>query len=108
MRLGAIWPTESFWDLKNKNAAQNATFLRLGTPFRLRKAEMSRFAADLLRFWAEIRALAPRGQSLIAKKLQNSSDFCFCSIQIAATEQIPRIRNGQIAAMGRIPPIRDG
>ena len=30
MRLGAIWPTESFWDLKNKNAAQNATYLRLG------------------------------------------------------------------------------
>ena len=30
MCLGAIWPTESFWDLKNKNAAQNATFLRLG------------------------------------------------------------------------------
>lgn len=61
MCLGAIWPTESFWDLKNKNADQNATFLRLGTPFCLRKAEMSRFAADLLRFWSEIRALAPRG-----------------------------------------------
>ena len=30
MCLGAIWPTESFWDLKNKNAAQFATFLRLG------------------------------------------------------------------------------
>ena len=48
-----------------------------------------------------------RRESLIAKKLQNSSDFCFCNIQIAATEQIPRIRNGQIAITGQILPIRN-
>lgn len=46
---------------KNKNPSAFATFLQLGTPFCLRKAEMSRFAADSLRFLAEIRVLAPRG-----------------------------------------------
>ena len=63
----------------------------------------SRFAAFLGR---NPRFGAP-WQSLIAKKLQNSSDFCFCNMQIAATEQIPRIRNGQIAITERIPPIRN-
>ena len=31
MYLGAIWPTEPFWDLENNNATRFATFLRLGT-----------------------------------------------------------------------------
>ncbi len=31
MHLGAIWPTEPFWDLENNNATRFATFLRLGT-----------------------------------------------------------------------------
>lgn len=64
----------------------------------------SRFAAFLGR---NPRFGAP-WQSLIAKKLQNNSDFCFCSIQIVTTEQIPRIRNGQIAITGRILSIRNG
>ena len=31
MYLGAIWPTELFWDPENNNATRFATFLRLGT-----------------------------------------------------------------------------
>lgn len=46
---------------ENKNPSIFATFLRLRIPFCLRKAELGRFVVDLLRFRAEIRALAPCG-----------------------------------------------
>lgn len=55
MCLGPIWPTESFWDLKNKNAAKIATFLRLGiaagrqsTDFGPKKQQIGRKTAHFL------------------------------------------------------------
>ena len=52
-------------------------FLRLGTPFRIRKAEMDCCAAVHLRFCASDLHLGALRQSLIAKKLQSRSIFCF-------------------------------
>ena len=61
----------------NKNLGAFATFLRLGTPFRLRKAETGYREADYLRFYAADLCFGTLRQSLIAKKLQSRPIFCF-------------------------------
>ena len=67
------------FDCRNKNLDAFATFLRLGTPFRLCKAETGYRAVAHLRFCAaDLRPGALR-QSLIAKKLQSRPVFCFCA-----------------------------
>jgi len=73
---------------ENKNCGIFATFLRLGAHFRPHKAKTGRHETDLpalshLNPWLE-----SSEQSLIAKKLQKSRDFCF--------------RDGRITATGRI------
>jgi len=60
----------------NKNLGAFATFLRLGTPFRLRKAETGYREADYLRFYAADLCFGTLRQSLIAKKLQSRPVFC--------------------------------
>ena len=65
------------FDCRNKNLDAFATFLRLGTPFRLCKAETGyRAVAHLWFCAADLRPGALR-QSLIAKKLQSSQFFVF-------------------------------
>lgn len=61
----------------NKNLGAFATCLRLGTPFRLRKAETGYREADYLRFYAADLCFGTLRQSLIAKKLQSRPIFCF-------------------------------
>ena len=65
------------FNCRNKNLGVFATFLRLGTPFRLCKAKTGRREAAHLRFYAVDPHLGALRQSLIAKKLQSRSFFCF-------------------------------
>ena len=65
------------FDCRNKNLDAFATFLRLGTPFRLCKAKTGYRAVAHLRFCAaDLRPGALR-QFLIAKKLQSRPVFVF-------------------------------
>lgn len=64
---------------RNKNLDAIATFLRLGTPFRLCKAETGYHAVAHLRFCAADLRPGTLRQSLIAKKLQSRPVFCFCA-----------------------------
>ena len=67
------------FNCENKNLGIFATFLRLGTLFRLCKTETGYRAVAHLRFCtADLRLDALR-QSLIAKKLQPRPVFCFCA-----------------------------
>ena len=62
---------------KNKNPNTFATFLRLGTLFRPRKAKTSRRAGIYLRFCASDYDPIGSQQSPIAKMLQSRPVFCF-------------------------------
>ena len=78
-------PVEASAHRENKNCGIFATFLRLGAHFHPRKAKTGRNETDLpallhLNPWLE-----SSKQSLIAKKLQKSRDFCFWTLGAAST-----------------------
>lgn len=76
--MGCLGPfITAVFNCGNKNLGAFATFLRLGTPFRLRKAETGYREADYLRFYAADLCFGTLRQSLIAKKLQSRPIFCF-------------------------------
>ena len=79
-----IYPLRQSAYRENKNCGIFATFLRLGTLFRPHKAKTGRHETDLpallhLNPWLE-----NSEQSLIAKKLQKSRDFCFWTLGAAS------------------------
>ena len=76
--MGCLGPFVAVvFNCRNKNLGVFATFLRLGTPFRLCKAKTGCCEAAHLRFYAVDPHLGVLRQSLIAKKLQSRSIFCF-------------------------------
>lgn len=75
--LGGIRPIATISQSQNKNNELFATFLRLATPLRSRKAEKSRNIAILLCFRALICDRGNSRRSLIAKMLQLGAIFCF-------------------------------
>lgn len=76
--MGCLGPfITAVFNCGNKNLGAFATFLRLGTPFRLRKAETGYREADYLRFYAADLCFGTLRQSLIAKRLQSRPIFCF-------------------------------
>ena len=68
-----------------------ATFLRLGTPFRLCKAKTGCCEAAHLRFYAADPRLGALRQSLIAKKLQSRSIFCFWILVRVQSGMVPLV-----------------
>ena len=76
--LRSLFVTAVF-NCENKNPGAFATFLRLGTPFRLCKTETGYRAVAHLRFCAADLRLGALKQSPIAKKLQPRPVFCFCA-----------------------------
>ena len=79
-----ICPLRQSTHRENKNCGVFATFLRLGAHFHPRKAKTGRNETDLpallhLNPWLE-----SSEQSLIAKKLQKSRDFCFWTLGAAS------------------------
>ena len=62
---------------KNKNPRIFATFFRLGTPFRPRKAKIGSFMANYPRFHAPTRDLEPRNNPQSQKSCNSSHFFCF-------------------------------
>lgn len=62
---------------KNKNPHIFATFFRLGTPFRLRKAKIGSFMANYPRFHAPTRDLEPRNNPQSQKSCNSSHFFVF-------------------------------
>lgn len=83
--MGCLGPfITAVFNCGNKNLGAFATFLRLGTPFRLRKAETGYREADYLRFYAADLCFGTLRQSLIAKKLQSRPIFCFLASGVAS------------------------
>ena len=76
--LRSLFVTEVF-NCENKNLGVFATFLRLGTLFRLCKTETGYRAVAHLRFCTADLRLDALKQSPIAKKLQPRPVFCFCA-----------------------------
>ena len=70
---------------KNKIAAQIATFLRLGIVAWPPIADRSTKVQEISRKNEPFPLFGDRKESLIAKKLQRSQDFCFLTRKIAAT-----------------------
>ena len=85
--------------VQNRKSACTATFLRLGIVTDPRNRKLGRKSAGGLLQSGCFRLCGGRGESLIAKKLQKRSDFCFCGRWIAAAGQISQ---GWIAAAGQI------
>ena len=75
---------------KNKIAAQIATFLRLGIVAWPPIADRSTKAQEISHKNEPFPLFGDRKESLIAKKLQRSQDFCFHARRIAATGRILR------------------
>ena len=82
--MGCLGPfITAVFNCGNKNLGAFATFLRLGTPFRLRKAETGYREADYLRFYAADLCFGTLRQSLIANKLQSKPIYCFLASEVA-------------------------
>ena len=77
--LRSLFVTAVF-NCENKNPGAFATFLRLGTPFRLCKTETGYRAVAHLRFCAADLRLGALKQSPIAKKLQPRPVFVFAPL----------------------------
>ena len=87
--------------VQNRKSACSATFLRLGIVTDPCNRRLGRKSAGGLLQSGCFRLCGGRGESLIAKKLQKRSGFCFCGRWIAAAGQIAQ-RVG--SAWGRIRP----
>lgn len=74
--------------VQNRKSARAATFLRLGIVPDPCNRKLGRKSAGGLLQSGCFRLCRGRGESLIAKKLQKRSDFCFCGRRIAAAGQI--------------------
>lgn len=74
--------------VQNRKSACTATFLRLGIATDPCNRRLDRKSAGGLLQSGCFRLCGGRGESLIAKKLQKRSDFCFCGRWIAAAGQI--------------------
>lgn len=74
--------------VQNRKSACSATFLRLGIVTDPCNRRLGRKSAGGLLQSGCFRLCGGRGESLIAKKLQKRSDFCFCGRWIAAAGQI--------------------
>ena len=74
--------------VQNRKSACSATFLRLGIATDPCNRRLGRKSAGGLLQSGCFRLCGGRGESLIAKKLQKRSDFCFCGRWIAAAGQI--------------------
>ena len=85
---------------KNIIAAQIATFLRLGIVAWPPIADRSTKAQEISRKNEPFPLFGDRKESLIAKKLQRSQDFCFLTRKIAATGRSGRWRAGRMVACG--------
>ena len=85
---------------KNKIAAQIATFLRLGIVAWPPIADRSTKVQEISRKNEPFPLFGDRKESLIAKKLQRSQDFCFLTRKIAATGRSGRWRAGRMVACG--------
>ena len=85
---------------KNKLAAQIATFLRLGIVAWPPIADRSTKVQEISRKNEPFPLFGDRKESLIAKKLQRSQDFCFLTRKIAATGRSGRWRAGRMVAGG--------
>lgn len=85
--------------VQNRKSACSATFLRLGIATDPCNRRLDRKSAGGLLQSGCFRLCGGRGESLIAKKLQKRSDFCFCGRWIAAAG---RYRKGRIVAAGQI------
>ena len=75
--------------VQNRKSACSATFLRLGIATDPCNRRLDRKSAGGLLQSGCFRLCGGRGESLIAKKLQKRSDFCFCGRRIAITGRIP-------------------
>lgn len=85
--------------VQNRKSAFSATFLRLGIATDPCNRRLGRKSAGGLLQSGCFRLCGGRGESLITKKLQKRSDFCFCGRWIAAAGQISQ---GWIATVGQI------
>ena len=74
--------------VQSRKSACTATFLRLGIVTDPCNRRLGRKSAGGLLQNGSFRLCGGRGESLIAKKLQKRSDFCFCGRWIAAAGQI--------------------
>ena len=74
--------------VQNRKSACSATFLRLGIATDPCNRRLGRKSAGGLLQSGCFRLCGGRGESLIAKKLQKRSDFCFCGRWIATAGQI--------------------
>ena len=79
------------FQLQKQKSGCFATFLRLGTPFRLCKAKTGCCEAAHLRFYAADPHLGALRQSLIAKKLQSRSIFCFWILVRVQSSMVPLV-----------------
>ena len=78
------------WKPKNKKTAQIATFLRLGIVAWPPIANWDPKMQEISRKKEPFPLCGDGKESVIAKKLQRSRDFCFCTREIAATRRILR------------------
>ena len=85
VRLGKICPTEPFWKARNKNAARIATFLRLRIVTGHQSTDFSTKTQQIDHETAQFRFAKTKGGSVIAKKLQKRSIFCFRDRRISLT-----------------------
>ncbi len=83
--LGMICPTEPFWKARNKNAARIATFLRLRIVTGRQSTDFSTKTQQIDHETAQFRFAKTKGGSVIAKKLQKRSIFCFRDRRISLT-----------------------
>lgn len=81
--------------VQNRISACSATFLRLGIAADPCNRRLGRKSAGGLLQSGCFRLCGGRGESLIAKKLQKRSDFCFCGRWVAAAGQIAQ-RDGTL------------